>query len=140
MQQEQTIILAAVILSVIIITIIYLSRAWKYRKKMRTLKNDNDSDLSVHVYEPAPADNSERNQYLLKFICRVSIPSKKRKALYVRPEYHRTIQSIVRNISENELSMGAYLENVLFYHFEENKKSIKSLYEEKKTSIFNEDL
>lgn len=49
------------------------------------------------------------------------------KTVYIRPDFHEKLSRIVQVIGDNKLSIYAYLDNVLEYHFEEfGEQIIKS--------------
>lgn len=49
------------------------------------------------------------------------------KTVYIRPDFHEKLSRIVQVIGDNKLSIYAYLDNILEYHFEEfGEQIIKS--------------
>lgn len=54
---------------------------------------------------------------------------KDRKSIYISKEMHQKIAHIAGVISNRELSVGAYIENIVTHHFEIYKDDINNLYE-----------
>lgn len=53
------------------------------------------------------------------------------KSVYIRPEFHERLTRIVRVIGEDKISLYAYLDNVLEYHFKEFGQQIKKSFDDK---------
>ena len=53
------------------------------------------------------------------------------KTVYIRPEFHDRLNRIVQVIGEDKMSIYAYLDNLLEYHFEEFGDQIVKSYNEK---------
>jgi hypothetical protein len=53
------------------------------------------------------------------------------KMVYIRKEFHRNIQKIIQVIGDNEISLAAYVDNVLAHHFEMFQDEIDELYNRK---------
>jgi len=56
---------------------------------------------------------------------------KSRKAVYISADIKNKISRIADMLGDRELSIGAYVENILECHLEEYKNEINSLYEKK---------
>lgn len=54
---------------------------------------------------------------------------KDRKAIYISKELHQEIAHILGTIKSGELSVGAYVENIINHHIGMYKEDIDSLYE-----------
>ena len=67
-------------------------------------------------------------EYLAAFHKEVDIPARIGKTVYIRKEYHKRIQRILRIIAKDEVSQFSYIDNVLTYHFEHFGEEIKKLY------------
>lgn len=70
------------------------------------------------------------------FLREAKIPARFGKTVYLRKEYHERIQRIVRVISNDEVSLFSYIDNVLAHHFASFQDDITELYEEHNKSIF----
>lgn len=53
------------------------------------------------------------------------------KSVYIRPEFHERLTRIVQVIGEDKLTIYAYLDNVLEYHFQEFGEQITIAYNDK---------
>ncbi|KZE73353.1 conjugal transfer protein TraB [Myroides marinus] len=53
------------------------------------------------------------------------------KTVYIRPEFHEKLTRIIQVIGEDKITIYAYLDNLLEYHFEEFAKQITKSYNEK---------
>lgn len=58
---------------------------------------------------------------------------KDRKAIYISRELHQEIAHILGTIKSGELSVGAYIENIINHHISVYKEDIDSLYESRET-------
>jgi len=53
------------------------------------------------------------------------------KTVYIRPEFHEKLTRIIQVIGEDKISIYAYLDNLLDYHFQEFGEQITKSYNEK---------
>jgi len=53
------------------------------------------------------------------------------KSVYIRPEFHERLSRIAQVIGEDKLTIYAYLDNVLEYHFQEFAEQITASFNEK---------
>ncbi|MBT2559806.1 DUF3408 domain-containing protein [Pedobacter sp. ISL-68] len=53
------------------------------------------------------------------------------KSVYINPEFHERLSRIVQVIGDDKLSIYAYLNNVLEYHFQEFGEEITTSFNEK---------
>lgn len=58
------------------------------------------------------------------------------KSVYIRPEFHERLMRIVQVIGEDKISLYAYLDNILEYHFREFGEQIKKSFDDKYKPIF----
>lgn len=107
--------------------------------------NGTETDLSPVQEEPPPEKGTRQEvkrkakgkgrDYPDLFLKESDIPARMGKTAYIRKEYHERIQRIVRIIAKDEITLSAYLDNVLAYHFECFQDEIVELYESN-NSIF----
>lgn len=57
------------------------------------------------------------------------------KTVYIKPEFHEKLTRIIQVIGEDKISIYAYLNNLLEYHFQEFGEQITRSYNEKYKSI-----
>lgn len=65
------------------------------------------------------------NNYESIFLKKIQF--KNRKSIYISQNMHKQIVDIAWTISSGEMSIGAYIENVMNYHFETHKEEINAL-------------
>jgi hypothetical protein len=53
------------------------------------------------------------------------------KTVYIRPEFHEKLTRIIQVIGEDKISIYAYLDNLLEYHFQEFGEQITKSYNDK---------
>ncbi|MDV3805227.1 conjugal transfer protein TraB [Elizabethkingia anophelis] len=53
------------------------------------------------------------------------------KTVYIRPEFHEKLTRIIQVIGEDKITIYAYLDNLLEYHFQEFAEQITKSYNEK---------
>ncbi|GGF14390.1 DUF3408 domain-containing protein [Flavobacterium limi] len=58
------------------------------------------------------------------------------KTVYIRPDFHEKLTRIVQVIGEDKVSIYAYLDNLLEYHFQEFGEQIISSFNDKYKPIF----
>lgn len=62
---------------------------------------------------------TSRAEYENLFFKKTETNARDGKTVYIRPEFHERLTRIVRVIGEDKLSIYAYLDNLLDYHFQE---------------------
>lgn len=87
-----------------------------------------------------PKDETRRRRgkeqdYETLFVKESSITARTGKMVYIRRDFHDTIQTICRVIGSNEVSLSGYIDNVLVHHFETYGGEITRLYNEKHKGI-----
>ena len=75
------------------------------------------------------ANNERINNYEFKFLKRTEF--KDRKSIYISHDMHSKIADIVGILGDRELSIGAYIENVLKNHIETHREEINMLINKK---------
>lgn len=58
------------------------------------------------------------------------------KTVYIRPDFHEKLTRIVQVIGEDKISIYAYLDNLLEYHFHEFSEKIIKSFNDKYKPIF----
>lgn len=53
------------------------------------------------------------------------------KTVYIRPDFHEKLSRIVQVIGEDKITIYAYLDNLLYYHFQEFGEEIIKSFNEK---------
>lgn len=64
-------------------------------------------------------------EYERLFIKRGKVNVRQGKAIYIRPEFHRTIARIVQTIGDRKVNLTDYVDNVFAHHFKQYEQEIK---------------
>lgn len=81
-------------------------------------------------------NNKTDPDYLSLFIRQTQSKARFGKHVLIRQEFHERIQKIVRVISNDEITIFNYIDNVLSQHFDDFQEEIVKLYNEKNKDIF----
>ncbi len=118
---DKVIVLCVVLAAVVVIAIVFIRRAMRYKNALGTVVPEKEVIPEAETQpesEPPPNEPSAREVYLSRFIHRKRDIFKSGKAISVRLEHHNLIRAITRVIGRNEISLAAYLDNVLKAHIE----------------------
>lgn len=74
---------------------------------------------------------SKESDYESVFVRESSVTARTGKMVYIRKDFHDTIQWICKVIGESEVSLSGYIDNVLKHHFETYENEINRLYDDK---------
>jgi hypothetical protein len=89
--------------------------------------------------EPPKEENKRRRgkepDYETVFVKESGITARTGKMVYIRREFHDTIQSVCQVIGNNEVSLSSFIDNVLAHHFDTYGNEITRLYNEKHKGI-----
>ena len=75
--------------------------------------------------------NNKSRRYEAVFTKKSPVTARTGKMVYIRKDFHETIQWICKVIGENEVSLSGYIDNVLKHHFETYENEINRLYDDK---------
>ena len=103
------------------------------------------------IQEAAPANNPEASitplrettkrkknnseDYMILFFKNSDSMARTGKSVYIRPEYHERLSRIVQVIGEDKVTLYAYLDNILEYHFKQFSQEITENYNQKNKPI-----
>lgn len=73
--------------------------------------------------------------YMTLFFRNPESSARNGKSVYIRPEFHERLSRIVAVIGGDKLTIYAYLDNVLEYHFQQFAEEIVSNFNEKNKPI-----
>ena len=68
---------------------------------------------------------SDSEEYEAIFIKPGELNVRNGKAIYIRPDFHKTIARIVQTIGDGKISLTDYVDNVFAQHFQHYEKEIK---------------
>lgn len=87
------------------------------------------------VREDTRRRRSREQDYETLFIREPRTIARMGKMVYIRQEFHDTIQSVCRVIGDGKVSLSGYIDNVLAHHFDTYGGEITRLYDEKHKGI-----
>lgn len=99
-----------------------------------TLK-DQDSDQPVSKVSRGKHKRPNEADYDKIFFKRPETNARDGKTVYIRPEFHEKLSRIIQVIGEDKISIYAYLDNLLEYHFNEFGEQITTSYNAKHKPI-----
>lgn len=85
----------------------------------------------ANTREKSKVRRSSEVEYERIFFRRTDTNARDGKTVYIRPEFHDKLSRIVQVIGEDKLSIYAYLDNLLDYHFKEFGEQITKSYNDK---------
>lgn len=93
-----------------------------------------NKEKDVHHQNAKEKNKSKRiavPEYESIFLKRSETNARDGKTVYIRPDFHERLSRIVQVIGEDKLTIYAYLDNLLAYHFEEFGAQIVKSFNEK---------
>lgn len=88
------------------------------------------------VKERSKAKKINETDYEKVFFKRAETNARNGKSVYIRPDFHEKMSRIVQVIGEDKITIYAYLDNLLEYHFQEFGDQITKSYNDKHKPIF----
>lgn len=95
------------------------------RKESMGEEKANTRESRKRRARPAPVD------YESQFIKKAELTVRSGKGVYIRNDYHNTINRIISVIGNNEISITDYLDNILTHHFEFFEQEITEVFDSK---------
>jgi hypothetical protein len=81
--------------------------------------------------EPLKVKEIHDRNYERLFFKKPGTNARDGKTVYIRPDYHEKLSRIVQVIGEDKITIYAYLDNLLEYHFQEFREEITTSFNEK---------
>lgn len=78
----------------------------------------------------------DKDDYCRQFFKIPNIIASKGKSVYVRQEHHETFNRLTSIMGIDKLTIYAYLDNIIEYHFQEFGELIKEIYNDKNKPLF----
>lgn len=88
------------------------------------------------IKERSKVKKSSEADYEKVFFKRAESNARNGKSVYIRPDFHERLSRIVQVIGEDKITIYAYLDNLLEYHFQEFEGQITKSYNDKYKPIF----
>lgn len=95
-----------------------------------------DPEVNINKKRKNEARDKEVFSYEALFFKNTGSNARNGKSVYIRPEFHERLTRIVQVIGEDKISLYAYLDNVLEYHFKEFGEQIRKSFDDKYKPIF----
>ncbi|RRA95569.1 DUF3408 domain-containing protein [Paenimyroides viscosum] len=83
------------------------------------------------VREKSRTKRTNETDYENTFFKKSETNARDGKTVYIRPEFHEKLTRIIQVIGEDKISIYAYLDNLLDYHFQEFAEQITKSYNDK---------
>jgi hypothetical protein len=81
--------------------------------------------------ERSRSKKANEADYEKLFFKRAETNARNGKSVYIRPDFHERLSRIVQVIGEDKITIYAYLDNLLEYHFQEFGEDITKSFNEK---------
>ncbi|HAY3552827.1 DUF3408 domain-containing protein [Elizabethkingia meningoseptica] len=121
-------------------------------EKMMLLMVDGVKVGGLRLPDETPIEKSEKEKLTFKegnrgksnspadyekiFFKEVKTTARHGKSVYIDPDHHKTLSRIIQVIGENNITIYAYLNNLLEHHFKEFEQQITASFNEKNKPIF----
>ena len=130
---DKIIMLCVALAAVAVIAALFIHRVWRYKERMKQCVGT----ATTEANHPIPTleeleKRAAKDTYLSRYISPIHKPFKGDKSVLIDPEYHDWIKLIGQIIGDNNVTIAAYVDNVLSAHFEEHREVINEIYSEKK--------
>ena len=89
----------------------------------------------THLKDDRGRGRRRGSEYEGLFIRETGITARSGKMVYIRRDFHDTIQSICHIIGGGDVSLSGYIDNVLSHHFDTYYDEITRLYNERHKGI-----
>lgn len=83
------------------------------------------------VKEKSRSRKTTEADYESVFFKKTDTNARDGKTVYIRPEFHEKLTRIIQVIGEDKITIYAYLDNLLDYHFQEFAEQITKSYNDK---------
>jgi hypothetical protein len=88
------------------------------------------------IKERSKTKKINETDYEKIFLKRAETNARNGKSVYIRPDFHEKMSRIVQVIGEDKITIYAYRDNLLEYHFQEFGEQITKSYNDKHKPIF----
>lgn len=114
---------------------------------MRVMAGEEPTEVETETEQPKPSvrNNQKTNSkpkkltkedYCGQFFKIPTTTASRGKSVYVRQEHHETFNRLTNIMGIDKLTIYAYLDNIIEYHFQEFGELIKEIYNEKHKPLF----
>ena len=88
----------------------------------KEIENKNSKEFSKEkttIKEKSRSKRASEEDYESIFFKRIDTNARDGKTVYIRPDFHEKLSRIVQVIGDDKITIYAYLDNLLDYHFQE---------------------
>lgn len=114
---------------------------------MRVMAGEEPEEMAIETEQTKPSANSTKKStsktkkltkqdYCGQFFKIPNRIASKGKSVYVRQEHHETFNRLINIMGIDKLTIYAYLDNIIEYHFQEFGELISEIYNEKHKPLF----
>ncbi|MDE5518167.1 MULTISPECIES: DUF3408 domain-containing protein [Weeksellaceae] len=113
---------------------------------MSIMAGDVQKEFPQQNFDPSKEKGMTKNKpkhhrssdvtYVTKFLTHHTMTKRGDKSIYIRPEYHERLSRIIQIITDDQIPLYAYLDNILAHHFEMFEKEITDDFNNKYRPIF----
>lgn len=114
---------------------------------MRVMAGEEPEEIAIETEQTKPSANSTKKNtskpkkltkqdYCGQFFKIPKRNASKGKSVYVRQEHHETFNRLTNIMGIDKLTIYAYLDNIIEYHFQEFGELIKEIYNDKHKPLF----
>ena len=112
---------------------------------MRVMAGEEPAEVEAEQPKPSVRNSQKTNSkpkkltkedYCGQFFKIPNSTASRGKSVYVRQEHHETFNRLTNIIGIDKLTIYAYLDNIIEYHFQEFGELIKEIYNEKHKPLF----
>ena len=100
----------------------------------KEIQNSNSKELpreKTMLKEKSRGKRGSEEAYEGIFFKRIDTNARDGKTVYIRPDFHEKLSRIVQVIGEDKITIYAYLDNLLDYHFQEFGEQITKSFNDK---------
>lgn len=107
-----------VMMAIAVVSILFIRRAILYRRRIR-------ENIRSYIRSDIPTQGRGNTVYEERFLFTPRAPFSSPKSVRIRPEYYDLLCQITQISGCSNISLTAYLDNVLRAHFEDYRDSIR---------------
>ena len=100
-------------------------------KEIQIRNSKEFSKEKTTIKEKSRSKRASEEDYETIFFKRIDTNARDGKTVYIRPDFHEKLSRIVQVIGDDKITIYAYLDNLLDYHFQEFGEQITKSFNDK---------
>ena len=100
-------------------------------KEIQIRNSKEFSKEKTTIKEKSKSKRASEEDYESIFFKRIDTNARDGKTVYIRPDFHEKLSRIVQVIGDDKITIYAYLDNLLDYHFQEFGEQITKSFNDK---------